>query len=405
MRSRLIKIPTIILFSLLTICVWGGESQDSFADTLYVATNGNNQRSRAQARNRSTPWRTIQRAVDEANPSDEVVVLSGQYNESVQIRRSGQPNRDILVRAENSQGARLVGSFSTSDQSYITIEGFDVSNFNSFGQTKGIDFVRCHHVTVRSCRVRDCFGGGIGFDQSDWILCEWNIVHGNAFFNPGQHSGISVYQPQYRGDDNRRFGIIIRNNTSFENRNLVNNVNFGRPTDGNGIVVDDYFNEQQPTGNGVRYDRETTIENNLCFDNGGQGVHCFRSQNIRIRNNTCRNNLDSFEFGGEVSVVESERVYVYNNVLIAAPNRFAAFQFESAEAIFFFNLFDGPTQEVQFDFSNINEDAQLIPGTFELSNSSPGRNRGFDTGDHFFLDVTGQNRFEGPLDMGAIEAR
>ena len=142
-----------------------------------MATNGNNQRSRAQARNRSTPWRTIQRAVDEANPSDEVVVLSGQYNESVQIRRSGQPNREILVRAENSQGARLVGSFSTNDQSYITIEGFDVSNFNSFGQTKGIDFVRCHHVTVRSCRVRDCFGGGIGFDQSDWILCEWNIVH------------------------------------------------------------------------------------------------------------------------------------------------------------------------------------------------------------------------------------
>ena len=138
MRSRLIKIPTIILFSLLTICVWGGESHDSFADTLYVATNGNNQRSRAQARNRSTPWRTIQRAVDEANPSDEVVVLSGQYNESVQIRRSGQSNREILVRAENSQGARLVGSFSTSDQSYITIEGFDVSNFNSFGQTKGL---------------------------------------------------------------------------------------------------------------------------------------------------------------------------------------------------------------------------------------------------------------------------
>jgi len=93
--------------------------------------------------------------------------------------------------------------------------------------------------------------------------------------------------------------------------------------------------------NGVRYDRETTIENNLCFDNGGQGVHCFRSQNIRIRNNTCRNNLDSFDFGGEVSVVESERVYVYNNVLIAAPNRFAAFQFESAEAIFFFNAIEG----------------------------------------------------------------
>ena len=278
-----------------------------------------------------------------------------------------------------------------------------MSNFNSSGQTKGIDFVRCHHATVQNCRVRDCFGGGIGFDQSDWILCEWNVVHGNAFFNPGQHSGISVYQPQYRGDDSRQFGIIIRNNTSFDNQNLVSNIEIGRPTDGNGIVVDDFFNEQQPTGNGVRYDRETTIENNLCFDNGGQGIHCFMSQNVRIRNNTCMNNLGSFDFGGEVSVSESERVYVYNNVLISAPDRFAAFQFDSTEAIFFFNLFDGPTREIEFNGSNISADAQLIPGTFELSNSSPARNQGFNTGDHFFLDVTGQNRFEGALDMGAIE--
>ncbi len=405
MRSRLLKIPTVIIFSLLTVCAWAFAPQVSFSDTLYVATNGNNQRSRGQARNRSTPWRTIQRAVDEANPGDEVVVLSGQYNEGVQIRRSGQPNRVILIRSESHEGARLIGHLATADQSYITIEGFDVSNFNASGQTKGIDFVRCHHVAVRNCRVHDCFGGGIGFDQSDWILCEWNIVHSNAFFNPSQHSGISVYQPQYRGNDDRRFGIIIRNNTSFDNRNLIDNIDFGRPTDGNGIVVDDFFNEQRPTGNGVRYDRETTIENNLCFDNGGQGIHCFLSQNIRIRNNTCRNNLDSFDFGGEVSVVESERVYVYNNVLISARNRFAAFEFDSIEAIFFFNLFDGPTRDVEFDFSNINADAQLIPGTFELSGSSPARNRGFDTGDHFFFDVTGQNRFVGSLDMGAIEAR
>ena len=403
MRSRLLRIPTTIAVLLLTVCIWAMGPETCFSDTLYVATNGNNQRSRAQARNRSTPWRTIQRAVDEVNPGDEVVVLAGQYNESVRIQRSGEPNRVIVIRSENREGARLIGSIATMDESYITIDGFDVSNFSSSGQTKGIDFVRCHHVAVRNCRVRDCFGGGIGFDQSDWILCEWNVVHGNAFFNPSQHSGISVYQPQYRGNDSRQFGIIIRNNTSYENRNLVNNADFGRPTDGNGIVVDDFFNEQQPTGNGVRYDRETTIENNLCFDNGGQGIHCFMSQNIRIRNNTCRNNLGSFDFGGEVSVSESDRVYVYNNILISAPNRFAAFQFDSTEAIFFFNLFDGPTREIEFNASNVNADAQLIPGTFELSNSSPVRNRGFNTGDHFFLDVTGQSRFEGVLDMGATE--
>ena len=405
MRSRLIKIPTAIIFLLLTVCSWSLVSQVGFADTLYVATNGNNQRSRSQAQNRSTPWQTIQRACNQARPGDEVVVLPGEYNQNVRIRKSGQAGSEITIRSERHHGARLFGSFTIEDQSYITITGFDVTNSSSTGQTKGIDFVRCHHVTVRTCRVRDCFGGGIGFDQSDWILCEWNIVHHNAFFNPGQHSGISVYQPQYRGNDDRRFGVIIRNNTCFNNRNFVNNVDFGRPTDGNGIVVDDYFNEQQPTGNGVRYDRETTIENNLCYDNGGQGIHCFMSQNIRIRNNTCRNNLGSFDFGGEVSVSESERVYVYNNILTSAPNRFAAFQFDSTEALFFFNLFDGPTREIDFDVSNISADARLVSGSFEPSRSSPARNRGLNTGDHFSLGVTGQSRFIGPIDMGAIEAR
>ena len=405
MQSRQMKIPTIIVFLLLMVCSLALVPQTGFADILYVATNGNNQRSRAQAQNRSTPWRTIQRACNQARPGDEVVVLPGEYNQNVRIRKSGRANREITFRSERHHGARLLGSFSTEDQSYITITGFDVTNFSSTGQTKGIDFVRCHHVTVRTCRVRDCFGGGIGFDQSDWILCEWNIVHHNAFFNPGQHSGISVYQPQYRGNDDRRFGVIIRNNTCFNNRNFVNNVDFGRPTDGNGIVVDDYFNEQQPTGNGVRYDRETTIENNLCYDNGGQGIHCFMSQNIRIRNNTCRNNLGSFDFGGVVSVSESERVYVYNNILISAPNRFAAFQFDSTEALFFFNLFDGPTREIDFDVSNISADARLVSGSFEPSRSSPARNRGLNTGDHFSFGVTGQSRFIGPIDMGAIEAR
>ena len=373
------------------------------ADTLHVSPNGSNARSRAQARNRATPWRTLQHAINASAAGDTIVALSGVYNERVRIRKSGQRGREIVLRSERREGARLIGDMFIRDQSYIEIDGFDVTNAGATGQTKGINFTRCHHVTVRNCRVRDCRGGGIGFDQSDWILCEWNIVHGNAFFDRNQHSGISVYQPQYRGSDSRQFGVIIRNNTSFNNRNLIDNPNFGRPTDGNGIVVDDFFN-QQSGGNGTPYNRLTVIENNLCFDNGGQGIHCFLSQNIRIRNNTCRNNLDSFDFGGEVTVSESERIYVYNNILISSPGKFAAFNFDSTEVFFYFNLFDGPTREVS-DPSNIVGDADLIPGSFEPAPSSRAVDFGFNGGDHFFLDANGQNRFNGRIDIGAVESQ
>jgi len=378
-------------------------STTCLADTLHVATNGSNHRSRVQVRNRATPWRTIQHAINASAPGDTILVLSGVYTERLRIRKSGRAGSEIVLRSESREGARLIGDIFIQDQSYIVIDGLDVTNAGLTGQTKGINFTRCHHATVRNCRVRDCRGGGIGFDQSDWILCEWNIVHGNAFNDRNQHSGISVFQPQYRGSDSRQFGIIIRNNTSFNNRNLIDNPNFGRPTDGNGIVVDDFFN-QQSGGNGTRYNRLTVIENNLCFDNGGQGIHCFSSQNIRIRNNTCRNNLDSFDFGGEVTVSESERVYVYNNILISSPGKFAAFQFDSTDAFFYFNIFDGPTREVSAA-GNIIDDANLIPGTFEPAPFSRAIDFGLDAGDHFFLDVFGRNRTNGRIDIGAIESR
>lgn len=331
-------------------------------------------------------------------------MLAGTYNEDVFLSRSGSNGNEIVLKSETREAARLIGSISSNDQRYLKIDGFDVSNYSTSGLTKGIAFRRCHHVTVRDCRVRQCFGGGISFDQSDWILCEWNITHENAFGDPNQHSGISVYQPQYRGNDSRSFGIIIRNNTSFANWNYVNNAQFGRPTDGNGIVVDDFYNEQAG-GNGVRYNRMTTIENNICFDNGGQGIHCFLSQNIRIRNNTCVNNMGSFDFGGEVSVVDSQRIYVYNNILVARSGKKAALQFEASDFWFGFNVIDGPTQNVPNDPSNLYGPPVFRSGSFQLEPFSPAVNSGIDGGDHFFLDCYGQQRQNGSLDRGAIEVQ
>ncbi|WP_246151920.1 hypothetical protein [Rubripirellula reticaptiva] len=60
-------------------------------------------------------------------------------------------------------------------------------------------------------------------------------------------------------------------------------------------------------------------------------MHCFRSQNVRIQNNTCVGNIGSFDFGGKVSISESERVYVYNNILKANLGKRAALQCDSRD--------------------------------------------------------------------------
>ena len=373
------------------------------AATFYVATNGNDSRSTNQAQNRSTPWRSIQRAMETAGGGDEIVVLNGTYYEAAVFRRGGfNRNNRLVLRAENREGVRVIGSISGNDISYVTVEGFDLSNYNRTGLTKGISFNRCHHVTVRNNRVRECGGGGIAIDQSDWILVEWNITHDNANWNPDQHSGISIYQPQFRGSDSGYWGIQVRNNTSFGNENLVDHPVFGRPTDGNGIVMDDFLNTQA-SGNGVPYDRPAVVENNLCFDNGGQGIHCYLSQNVDIRNNTCVGNLGSFDFGGEITIGNSNRVFTYNNILSPREGRNAVLQYQSSNFWVGFSIIDGPTEGISFDASNHYTAPIFQPGSFELEPFSPGVDDGINVTGHFFLDLFGRNRFNGNIDIGAME--
>ena len=376
------------------------------ADVIYVGPNGNDLRSTDQAKNRNTPFRTIGRGFSAANPGDVVTVLNGQYNGLTYLQGSGRRNAPITLRAENTHGAVIAGSIQSDGISWVTIDGFSVSNSTpntSYG-TKGIRIDGSHHITIRNCRVHRCRGGGINCDQCDWLLIEWNIVYSNAFFEPGQHSGISVYQPQYLADDTRANGIIIRNNTSFSNQNLLDNPLVGRPTDGNGIVCDDFQNIN-PGGNGVLYDRLTMVANNLCFLNGGGGIHCYRANRVNVINNTCYKNLRSFDFGGEISLSESFRCSVYNNILFARGGKNVALEFDSSRTYWNYNvMFNGPLFGVSPGPSTIYQNPNFKSGTLRIRGDSPAINRAFNRRNVFPFDIDGRQRImAGRIDIGAAE--
>jgi len=380
-------------------------SSVAIADTIFVRFDGNDSRSRTQAQNESTPYKTIQKAVDQAFAGDTVVVLDGHYNEFVKMPRSGRVDEPITLRTERKEGAVLNGSIEGYDKSHIVIDGFELANWRSDApQTKGIVFVRCHNITIRNNRVHDCRGGGISCDQSDWLLIEWNIVHHNAFWDAAQHSGISVYQPQKRGTGNH-WGIIIRNNTCFSNENKLNNVLFDRPTDGNGIVVDDFKNED-PGGNDVVYDRPSLIANNFSFFNGGQGIHCYQSNNVFIRNNTCYKNMFSFDFGGEVSISKSTNCYVYNNILLAREGKNVSLQFDSTGVWWDYNvLYNGPVFGANNGPNTIFQHPLFKnDGSLTLRSDSPAIDVGITHTGIFPLDVDGRQRVvNGRIDLGAKE--
>ena len=390
---------------LMATILFVGIAATASADTFYVSNSGNDFRDRATATNRNTPWKTIQRALNSAFPSDTVVVLRGTYYGHVRFPRSGRSGAPITLTTENRDDVQIIGSFLGEDISHIVVQGFDLSNRRTDGPTsKGISFNRTHHVTIRDNRVHDCRGGGISVDQSDWILIEWNIVHHNAFWDPGQHSGISVYQAQHRAEDSGAFGIIIRNNTCFANENKVNNVLFNRPTDGNGIAVDDSMN-LDPSGNGVTYNRRTLVTNNFSYLNGGQGIHCYQSANVFVRNNTTYKNLRSFDFGGEVSISSSANCFVYNNVLFARDGKNVSLQFDSSNIWWDYNtLFNGPVFQANNGPNTTYSQPFLQPGTLRLQSRSPARDNGLTHTGLFPLDVDGQSRIvNGRIDRGAKE--
>src|SRR5689334_6367064 len=64
-----------------------------YAATYYVSTGGNDSAAGTQAQ----PWRTIQRAVNAANPADVILITTGVYREKVTFFRSGAPGQRIMV--------------------------------------------------------------------------------------------------------------------------------------------------------------------------------------------------------------------------------------------------------------------------------------------------------------------
>ena len=374
--------------------------------TYYVSVDGFDGFSLEQAQDPSTPWRSIGRAVFSARAGDTVIVADGTYTEGVFLDNSGTADQEIILRAENRQGVRLEGFIHGRDVSYVTVDGFDVTNSNDGSISQGIVFYSSHHITVRNNLVRDSFGGGISFNQSDSILIEGNTVHGNAFFHPDAHSGISVYQPQRLDDSQAEYGVIIRNNISFGNANTVPNQNCcggEEITDGNGIILDDYQN-LQPSGNGVDYDRRTLVENNVVYENGGSGIHVFFSHLIDIRNNTAVNNVLGLDEGAQINVSDSRDVNIYNNIASIGFGQNAVRSITSSGIALQNNIVDGPDVGIANDPSNFyGVDPEFLPGTFELAAESVGVDQGLEVDDPFSIDAFGRDRVVGRIDIGASE--
>ena len=335
--------------------------------TFYVHPDGSDENA-GDSLSADRAFRTIRYGLSQLIPGDSLLVADGIYEENnlrvLDVR--GDADRVTVVKSINPWGAEIAGNvefninLQIENSTYIRVEGFEIYGIGRTSATNkatGLQIFGSDYVTVENNFVHDCGCNGISGRESDYMTIVRNVTRDNARYSQFNCSGISVYQPRML-DQEPGTHILIAENVSFENevRLAFSPLGFGVPTDGNGIILDDFNNTQsfgdQPNDT-PPYVAETIVENNLVFGNGGAGIKTFEVERVIIRNNTSyHNNFVLQEFTtntGEIILqVLGDEAEVYNNVGVSEFG-FQSQAFSSqtvtdtAEVILANNLFLGST--------------------------------------------------------------
>ncbi len=267
------------------------------------------------------------------NPEDGYITIKNYQNDRPKIIFDGQGGIK-LGKDDNNEGV-----------SYVIVEGFEVEgpsqsidynkaimnrrykvtlhenpdNYSDFDDTdgdgdreqiikhnlnyfsgKGIwgGYDPHHHIIIRNNIVHDTPGSGIRFNDSDHILIEKNTVFNTTWWTPSASSGIVFAETIAAADDNGTDAkMIMRGNTVYNNWNRIpffmtslpengqppsggyGDADYSTILDGQGI----YVTRSDPNYNGT-----FLFENNLCVNNGKNGINFDRSNgsSALIRNNT-----------------------------------------------------------------------------------------------------------------------
>lgn len=334
----------------------------SFANTYYV--DGDNGNDTTCTGTQACPWKTLQsRHVGKAQlnpytgingigPGDTIYVIASVapyqciFMKDWSDTDAGYPDAPIEVIGIPGPGgnkAKVVnndrsvcgqGIQVNSRVSYLTIRGFNVvsggpNNTNGIGihigggVTGGTDgtVTSVHHITVRGNFVHDSGSSGIGATRSDYITIYNNRIWNNGYQTTTQSgSGISIYEP-IPADLEKGYHIIIRDNTIYNNA-----AGLAQSTDGNGIIIDDNRCKQHPTDfcRGKSFEQKTLVKDNIIYGNNGRGIHVYSSNRVVITGNILYHNCQPLTLNvcsypnseGEISMVDSGRVTLNNNIMI-----------------------------------------------------------------------------------------
>ncbi len=280
------------------------------ANTYYVsATSSNNSNNGTQ----NSPWATLQYAANLAKPGDSIMVRSGTYVGFVMGwdgYQSGTVSKRIVFKAESgatitSKNNKTADGINLEGASYITIDGFTITNTGGSITRAGIRCVQDTGVIVRNNTIDGMGTWGILTGFSENIIIE-NNKSSHAGSQHGIYFGNSADHP------------VIRNNICFGNGGCGIHMNADSVQGGDGIITD------------------ALVEGNIIYDNGllgGAAINMDGIQNSKVINNLLYNNhaggISVFQIDGRQP---SKNNLFYNNTVIMPANGRWAMNITSASS-------------------------------------------------------------------------
>ena len=264
-------------------------------NTHYVATTGSDANPGTEAQ----PFRTIQQALNLAQPGQTVIVMPGTYQPATFVR-SGSTNAAITLIAPS--GATLVGADGTGTGLTvpglhdIVIDGFDISNFET-----GISLDTVYNLVLRNNTLQSNTGVGI----QGWKVTD-SLFEYNKFLDPGppypdladavQDYGLNFYYSAHVTVTNNYFFGKHNQALSFKRQNETAYVAYN--TFAGCMYTCLFLGQNDDDANGDMTSLDLLAEHNTISDavDPSTGVYYRVSIGIRIRNvygATVRNNTIS----------------------------------------------------------------------------------------------------------------
>jgi hypothetical protein len=280
------------------------------ASTFYVSPTGNDSRTAIQAMNRSTPWKTLQKAASILNAGDSLIVTAGTYSESaIAFTNSGKAGKWITVMGETGTRPEITGS----GQYGILIKGqlsspftksyFHIKNLAFHGyQQDGVSVYYADYVFLDDIVSYDNGNSGLNTVGSNHVFIQDCELHHNGWKSDGDSGwgdGASVNNRELLETSIQWFSILRRNvmYANWQKR-------AGSYWDGNGFTWD-------LSGTGGNH----LMSRNIFYNNGGSGCLNDNTGNMSMVHNVLFRNMADTNRCQNMAELYLTDQWVHNTIL------------------------------------------------------------------------------------------